>query len=70
MQWDLKIKEIEEDPSGLSEGWEKEIWKTYFRESTLEQKLGHWLSPGLRLGKGTGCGKLLDITWESAECDW
>lgn len=41
MQWDLKIKEIEEDPSGLSEGWEKEIWKTYFRESTLEQKLGH-----------------------------
>lgn len=37
MQWDLKIKETEEDPSGLSEGWEKEIQKNYFRESILEQ---------------------------------
>jgi len=28
MQWDLKIKETEEDPSGLSKIQEKEILKT------------------------------------------
>lgn len=37
MQWDSKIKGTEEDPSGSSEGWVKETWKTYFKVSALEQ---------------------------------
>lgn len=37
--------ESEEDQSGLSEGLEKEIWKTYFGVSTLDQITGSLSKP-------------------------